>query len=185
MTRERLVREAEALFFTRGFQLVTLKEISSKLQIRPASLYHYFPGGKEDLYLEVIKCKTEDFENAVVAISSKHQELEPLLLEFGQWYMAQSPMNMMLIAEVDMPYLSPDAKRKVSACVGKSVFGALGMVFGRFGKHLRKDFSLDYLVGTLGVLLFSAHTGARKSNLRPNELIEQNIKLFLNGVLKG
>ncbi len=184
MTKERLVREAEALFFKKGFQAVTLKEICSKLQIRPASLYHYFPGGKEEIYLEAIQLKTQDFRRAVEAISAQHKELEPLLVAFGQWYMSQSPMNMMLIAEVDVPFLSKGAQGKVSEYVGDAIFGSLGRVFERFVAQVKPEYGPGYLIATLSMLLFSAHTASRKGKIPPEKLIADNIRLFLYGAAR-
>lgn len=182
MTKDRILERAESLFFTKGFKSVSLGQICSAVEIKPASLYHYFPGGKEEIYLEVIRLKTDAFRNSIMKISGQHESLEKILLEFGAWYIGQSPMNMMLISEMDMPYLSADGRRRVSQAVGHSVFEPVGMLFRRHAGELRPEFDPPYLVGILGVLLFSAHTAVRKSGISPEVLMANNIRLFLYGI---
>lgn len=182
MTKERILQRAEFLFFSKGFKSVSLGQICGSVEIKPASLYHYFPGGKEEIYLEVIRLKTEAFRASVLEISSRHDSLEKILLEFGSWYIGQSPMNMMLIAEMDMPYLSADGQRRVSQAVGQSVFEPVRELFRRFAGQLRPEFDPSYLVGTLSVLLFSAHTAVKKSRMSPEALMESHIRLFLYGI---
>jgi AcrR family transcriptional regulator len=45
---------AEHRLAARGYTSVTLKDIANQLGIKQASLYYHFPGGKENLYMEVM-----------------------------------------------------------------------------------------------------------------------------------
>src|SRR5689334_2892214 len=51
--RERVLNMAERLFGERGYQVVTLRDIAHEIGIRHTSLYHHFPRGKEELFVEV------------------------------------------------------------------------------------------------------------------------------------
>ena len=52
--RERLLDEAEALFSEKGYNAVTVREISAAADCNLASINYYF-GNKKNLYLEVFR----------------------------------------------------------------------------------------------------------------------------------
>ena len=53
--KERLLDVAERLFSSKGFAAVTLRDIAQALSLSHASLYYHFPGGKEELFIQVMK----------------------------------------------------------------------------------------------------------------------------------
>ncbi|NDJ52513.1 MAG: helix-turn-helix transcriptional regulator, partial [Chloroflexi bacterium] len=53
--RQRVLEVAERLFSTRGYKDVRLQDIAKELGIKTASLYYHAPGGKEELFVEVIE----------------------------------------------------------------------------------------------------------------------------------
>lgn len=53
-TRERLIRASTGLFRRQGYSGTGLKEIAATSEASLGSLYHFFPGGKEELAAEVI-----------------------------------------------------------------------------------------------------------------------------------
>ena len=53
-SRATVLNAAEELFAARGYAAVTLKDIAKQLGIKQASLYYHVPGGKEDLFVEVM-----------------------------------------------------------------------------------------------------------------------------------
>ncbi len=180
-TKDELVGEAEKLFFSKGFRAVSLAGICERLQIRPASLYYHFPKGKEELYLAAVELKVAEFKASIEAIAERYQTLEEILVEFGFWYINQPPMNMMLLTEMDLPYLSQASRKRVNQLVDQSVFRSVANVFERFSGQLRHDFHPYYLVGTFSVLLFSIHTAVRKSKMERRAVIESTVRLFLGG----
>jgi AcrR family transcriptional regulator len=54
-TRERLLRAGERLFRTQGYAGTGLKELTQAAEAPWGSLYHFFPGGKEQLGAEVVR----------------------------------------------------------------------------------------------------------------------------------
>jgi AcrR family transcriptional regulator len=54
-TRERLVAAGVELFQRQGLAATGVKQILSRADARFSSLYHYFPGGKDELAAEVIR----------------------------------------------------------------------------------------------------------------------------------
>ena len=56
LTKERLLTEAETLFAKKGFEGVSVREITSKAQCNLAAVNYHF-GNKKNLYLEVFRCR--------------------------------------------------------------------------------------------------------------------------------
>ena len=54
-TRERLLRAGEQLFRTRGYAGTSLKQLTQAAEAPWGSAYHFFPGGKEQLGVEVVR----------------------------------------------------------------------------------------------------------------------------------
>lgn len=54
-TRHRILEAASELFTTKGFKGVSMRDVAEAVKVTPAALYYYFPQGKEDLFIEVIK----------------------------------------------------------------------------------------------------------------------------------
>ena len=177
-----IIKKAEELFFSRGYQGVTLQSIASELGIKPASLYYHFKDGKEEIYLEVIKSRVQTYKTAIESIAFKETDLEKILLEFGLWYIKQPSMNMSLIAEFDMPHLTPRSQMIAMKNVGDYLFTPMSQLFSKYSGVLRKDLDPQQLVGTFSLLLYSTKTTAKMSGKKPKEIIEYCVSLFLNGV---
>ncbi len=54
-TRDRLVAATAALFQRQGFNGTSMKQVTDGAEATTGSLYHFFPGGKDELAAEVIK----------------------------------------------------------------------------------------------------------------------------------
>lgn len=57
--RRQLVRAALELFAERGHGDVQLGDVAKAVGVTPNLLYHYFPGGKRDLYLAAVRLACE------------------------------------------------------------------------------------------------------------------------------
>jgi AcrR family transcriptional regulator len=66
-TRERLVRAAIDLFREQGFHATGISEILWKADARRSSLYHHFPGGKDELATAAITLAGEEYWERVEA----------------------------------------------------------------------------------------------------------------------
>jgi len=56
LTAERLLKEAEALFAKKGFEGVSVREITTRAKCNLAAVNYHF-GNKKNLYLEVFRCR--------------------------------------------------------------------------------------------------------------------------------
>lgn len=105
--RERVLVAAEALFMQKGYEAVTVKDIAKQAGIHHASLYHHVPGGKEDLYVEVMTRSLERHQHALhQAIEVGQADLRAQLYGVAAWLLSQPPMDMVRLSYSDLPSIN-------------------------------------------------------------------------------
>jgi AcrR family transcriptional regulator len=67
-TRERIIEASRALFMERGYSASGLKQISEASAAPIGSLYHFFPGGKEELAAETLRSSGAAYQAIVEAV---------------------------------------------------------------------------------------------------------------------
>jgi AcrR family transcriptional regulator len=67
-TRDRIVRTSAELFRTQGYTATGVKQIVTAAQAPFGSLYHFFPGGKEQLGAEAIRASGELYAQLIPAV---------------------------------------------------------------------------------------------------------------------
>src|SRR6516162_3761363 len=75
-TRSRLLEATSKLFRSQGFHATGLDEVLRKSGAPKGSLYHYFPGGKDQLAIEALQyvaCQLEEMMSALL-----HSDGDPL-----------------------------------------------------------------------------------------------------------
>jgi AcrR family transcriptional regulator len=114
-TRARLLDAAEALFAARGYAAVKLRDIAAAVQLRHASLYYYVPGGKEQLYVEVMERNLQRHRQGMAdAIERAGPDLRQQLYAVADWLVAQPPLDVTRMYQADMPALDPAQAERLS-----------------------------------------------------------------------
>jgi AcrR family transcriptional regulator len=67
-TRERIIQASTSLFMERGYSASGLKQISAASAAPIGSLYHFFPGGKEELAAETLRTSGAAYQALVEAV---------------------------------------------------------------------------------------------------------------------
>jgi AcrR family transcriptional regulator len=67
-TRERIIQASSALFMERGYSASGLKQISEASAAPIGSLYHFFPGGKEELAAETLRSSGAAYQALVESV---------------------------------------------------------------------------------------------------------------------
>lgn len=112
--KERLLDVAERLFSLKGFASVTLREIGNELSLSHASLYDHFPGGKEELFIAVTKRNILRHGEALkVRLDAANGNIQSILLSIAEWFLVQPPLDLIRMAQSDMPVLKPQDARKL------------------------------------------------------------------------
>lgn len=66
-SKETVIKQLSTVFRSHGYDGTTLALLSEATGLVKASLYHYFPKGKQDMALAVIENRTELFRREVIA----------------------------------------------------------------------------------------------------------------------
>jgi AcrR family transcriptional regulator len=74
-TRERIIEASAALFMQKGYAGGGLKEIATTSDATVGSLYHFFPGGKEELAAETLKWSGRAYQDLVAAVFDASPDL--------------------------------------------------------------------------------------------------------------
>lgn len=117
-----LLEVAERLFREKGYQGVSLGQFARAAGIRKPSLYHHFPGGKEELFVAV---QTRMFERMGTELKQTIDDAGPWLPDqlhaAARWFLAQPPMFMLSMIHNDMAELSEQGR----AALGRASYGLI------------------------------------------------------------
>ena len=128
--RERVLLVAERLFRERGYQAVTLRDIAQAVGIRHTSLYHHFPRGKEELFVEVTIRRMQGYRVGLEgAIQAARGDWQERLRAAANWLLTQSAMRLGQMMQADMPQLSAEAAERLRLVVFASLLSPLEVVF--------------------------------------------------------
>jgi AcrR family transcriptional regulator len=67
-TKQRIVNSSATLFRRQGYTATGVKQIVSEAEAPFSSLYHFFPGGKDELAVEAIRSSGEMFKELVEGV---------------------------------------------------------------------------------------------------------------------
>jgi TetR/AcrR family transcriptional repressor of lmrAB and yxaGH operons len=120
-TRQRLLRAGEQLFRTQGYAGTGLKQLTAAAQAPWGSMYHFFPGGKEQLGAEILEWAGEFYragwQGAFDRYGDPAEAIERVFLAEVQILAASGYRNGCPIASVTLDVASTsEALRK--ACAG-------------------------------------------------------------------
>ena len=112
--RVRVLDAAELLFAVKGFDSVTLRDIASSIGLTHAALYYHFPGGKEELFAEVMERNIRRHGAGLASsMEAGGVSLRGKLRGAAFWLLSQPPMDLIRMAETDLKALSPVAARRL------------------------------------------------------------------------
>lgn len=113
--RERVLAAAELLFADKGYGAVTLRQIGARAGIHHSSLYHHVPGGKEDLFVEVMERIFARHKVGLIdAVSRNAPDIRAQLHAAADWLVSQPPMDLVRMAYVDMPALNHEHVQRLT-----------------------------------------------------------------------
>jgi AcrR family transcriptional regulator len=125
-SRERILETAERLFGARGYEAVTLRDIALPLGLTHASLYYHFPGGKEELFAEVMERNVRRHgAGLAAAIEAGGLHLRGKLRGAAAWLISQPPMDLIRMVDVDLKRMRPEAAARITRLVYELVLRAV------------------------------------------------------------
>ncbi|MCC3768463.1 TetR/AcrR family transcriptional regulator [Streptomyces sp. UNOC14_S4] len=73
-TRERIVRAASRLMQRQGYEGTGIKQISREAEATLGSVYHFFPGGKQELATEAVRYGDREFADTLRAVLDSEED---------------------------------------------------------------------------------------------------------------
>jgi AcrR family transcriptional regulator len=105
-TCERILEAADELFSQRGYSAVRLRDIATAVGLRHASLYYYVPGGKEQLFIEVLERNFHRHrEGLTQAVQNAGDDFRDQMLAVMGWFFSQPPMDLTRLYYADLPQI--------------------------------------------------------------------------------
>lgn len=181
--KELILEKASDLFFIKGYKATSLQTLAEELGIKPSSLYYYYPGGKEEIYIYVLKSRLKSYEDQVFLLSETHKNIESFLKHFAYWFVMQPTMNMALISQMDMPYLTSKGKQIVTKTVQESIFSPLNKIISQYSTEMKKIETMR-IVGIYITLLNGMSLSIKQGYVSPDRLVDEFMEIMLRGVLK-
>lgn len=113
-SHESLLKAAETLFSRKGYASVTLRDIATALGLRHASLYYHFPGGKEELFIEVMRYSIRRHGQALAEIlGGTSKDIRTQIFGSATWFLSQPPLDLVRMYQSDMPSIDQEKARKL------------------------------------------------------------------------
>jgi TetR/AcrR family transcriptional regulator, cholesterol catabolism regulator len=184
--RERILIAADHLFSERGLKAVSLIDISGAVGIRHPTLYHHFPGGKEQLYLEVMKRNLKRHHQGLGwAISQVQPTIRAQLQAAAEWFLSQPPMDLMRLVYSDLPAIDPDAAQHLADLAYASLLIPVKTVFrnAQTRGEIAPD-HLDLLAGAFVGMVEDLHAAPFIAPPDRGQLASYLIEVWLNGLYR-
>jgi len=183
--RERVLVAAEQLFAQKGYGPVTLRQIGARAGLNHSSLYHHVPGGKADLFVEVMeRIYARHRAGLTAALGAAGPDLRRQLYAAARWLLSQPPMDLVRLEHIDMVELAPAQVQQLSngayAALQLPLVEVLAAAHER-GEIAEEDLDLisGGLVGMIESLFAVSEAVAGKSRMM---MAERLIDVMLNGL---
>jgi TetR/AcrR family transcriptional regulator, cholesterol catabolism regulator len=183
--RDRVIAVAEHLFSDRGYKAVTLRDIAEELGIRQASLYHHFPKGKEELFVEVTeRAMNRHAEGMRDTIANAPEDAESQLKAIARWMLSQPPVDMARMVRSDMVEVEPAQRHRLMQTALRSLILPIEGVFdrGMDRENLKHVGHSRLLAGSFLSIIEAIQVSVRFSSRGPEEMADEMIDILMNGL---
>jgi AcrR family transcriptional regulator len=184
--RERVLAAAEKLFSERGYAAVTLRDIAQEVGLNHASLYHHVPGGKEELYVEVMRRGLKRHHAGLQhAISSAGDDWQAQLRAAAQWLVSQPALDITRMRLSDMPALQKAHAKQLNKDVYELLLNPIEQIFRK--AEPKADIARVLLL--TGMFLFmveGVHSAPVAGNrMTPAQMADEMLNVMVNGISRG
>lgn len=152
--RDRVLDAAETLFMSHGYRAVRLKDVADVLGVKVASLYYHAPGGKEDLFTQVLQRSLRRHSDGIQsAIAEAPDQMEAQLMAAARWLCSQPRMNMVRMLD-ELEVVDPELRGRFSDQAYESIMYPIRQIFAESqAKGACRDLNPDMLAGGLLAVL--------------------------------
>ncbi len=186
--KERVLNAAEKLFTSRGYKVVTLRDIAAAVGLNHASLYHHVPGGKEILFVEVMERSFRRHQAAMeAAISHAGHDLQTQLQAATCWMLSQPPIDFMRMMASDMTAISKSASRRLTQAAYEAFLVPYEHIFMQAHQagHIRMISDPRILAGAFLAIVQNVHAvpiDPQQNPMPKAAMVDEMIDVLLNGL---
>lgn len=187
--RERVLAVAEGLFGERGYMGVTLGDVAEALGMRKPSLYHHVPGGKEQLYVEVMEDLLERYRAGMeAAIAHAGPGIGERLKAAARSILSQRPpVSLEGMVLRDMPAISEEQSRRLMDVAYRSLHGPLQATLAaardRGEIHLQDPPLVSgTILSLIGGAQVSAFAGGQNARGDEGDIADALVDILLDGL---
>ncbi|MCB0089490.1 MAG: TetR/AcrR family transcriptional regulator [Caldilineaceae bacterium] len=182
---QRVLDVAERLFMQRGYAAITLRDIAQALDMKQASLYYHFPGGKEQLFVTVVQRVLERYKAGIhQALATHRLDLRQQLMAIALWFAQQPPMNLLGLMHADIPALSQASQAELLDSVFVALFAPIRNTFAaaqQIGTIRTVD--PDMITGAfLAIMDGISYRQAHSDEISPEVMAQEMISVLLDGL---
>ena len=128
--RHRVLNAAERLFIQNGFNAVTVRDIAAEIGIHHTSLYHHIPGGKEELFVEVMMLNLQRHRAGLVdAIEHAAPHIRAQLHAAADWLLSQPSVDLVRLVQSDMASFKPAHAQRIEYMALESLIEPITTIF--------------------------------------------------------
>ena len=181
--RERILKAAALLFHERGYAAVTLKDIAEKVGIKQSSIYYHFPGGKEELFIEVMNRSMEEHKRGLDLAAAWGRTLEEKLVSMGRWLLSQPAINLQRIIESDLMEIDPLQRSPLERASYGSLMGPIMQVLSEAEARGETVWHSKELVAAAFITITGTiQSAARFTNTTREEMLREMVHILLEGL---
>ena len=187
--RERVLAVAGGLFGERGYRGVTLGDVAETLGMRKPSLYHHVPGGKEQLYVEVMEELLGRYRVEMEqAIDRAGPGIGEQLKAAARSVLSQRPaVSLEGMVLRDMPAISAERSRRLMDVAYRSLHGplqsALVAARDRGEIHLADPPLISgTILSLVGGAQISAYAAGHDARTDEGEIADALVDVLLDGL---
>ncbi|GAB6162117.1 TetR/AcrR family transcriptional regulator [Desulfothermus naphthae] len=183
-----ILKVAQKLFYKKGYEKATTREISQKVGISKAALYHHFTNKEEILFKICLRGADELISNMKRAISRNKnldvplkEKLKDIMLEYATTYLKNKNFNKILLHEIE--FLSPEKKRVILDKETENVHQLRDFLKELMDQGLIKKFDPTVMTFTIISAIHWLYFWFKPDKgLSLEQVIEQIAEMYLDGI---
>lgn len=197
-TRDDILREAARQLAHAGSDGFALSRVAEAVGIRPASVFHHFPGGKADLEREIVRSITATLAERLAEMTADDRTLGPedtivnLAVMFWDLFEDRPEIAALMLRQTSDPQFEEEAKVLEQATQLLAHFTAFVRQAQRDGQVAMFDLQLLFVPTSLFCIAFHGAPGLRRlveevipSALDPRETYLRVVRGMLQGSAAG
>lgn len=186
-TKAKIFQAAARLFAEKGYNGVSMREISESTGLSKPTIYYYF-GSKEGVYTSLVEVglhhNLEQFQQIIdmnIPVKQKIIEIVKIRFKQVQEYPEFAKFFLLIFMSIEnLPFLKKFIEEAASRRQSLADLIQQGIFQGEFGKSANPKLAADILIGTL--MHFIVKQLNVKKKILSDELAEEIVELIFKGL---